>query len=107
MTVVSAAWLCEARRRPPANMLLSKSDVLFAFGTLQNSLPAGHKDTGVEVSNKRAASVSTACLLGLTACKALQSVSWISRGFGALLLIELGFYLYQRNRYPAAGRFLS
>ena len=80
-------------------MLLSKSDVLFAFGTLQSSFPAGHKDTGVEVSNKRAASVSTACLLGLTACKALQSLSWISRGFGALLLIELGFYLYQRNRY--------
>ena len=79
-------------------MLLSKSDVLFAFGTLQSSLPAAHEESDFEISNRRAASVSTACLLGLTACKALQTVSWISRGFGALLLIELGFYLYQRNR---------
>ena len=51
-----------------------------------------------ELSNKRAASVSTAALLGLTACKALQSCSWVVRGFGLLALVELGFYLWQRHR---------
>ena len=79
-------------------MFLSTDSVLY---TLQSTLP-GTPVKQQEVSNKRAASVSTACLLGLTACqaacKALQSGSWLLRFGGTLLLIELGFFLWQRHR---------